>query len=248
MNAMLAENILGSDYFNDECLCVLRAAARARLRVSPSVTESPRAAHYASLETSWSMSTVECVMSVRCCAASRFLPARSRPWHARPAEPWSQGTARHPSTAFCLLMRLFVYRLTQQELEFLVTHQGSPLVRAMGFLYVRFGLYREDTLWEWFAPYLDDPEVFAPGADKAITMCVHVQSQRRARLAAHASPRPPTLRGRSRTIGDFVNQLLKEPKYFGTVLPRIPVPKMRQIQVKVSRRADLSGRSVAWAV
>lgn len=69
-------------------------------------------------------------------------------------------------------MRMFVYRLTNKELEALVQHKGSGLVRALGFLYVRFGLYREDALWDWFAPYLDDPEIFIPGADKSITMCV----------------------------------------------------------------------------
>lgn len=49
--------------------------------------------------------------------------------------------------------------------------QDSPYIRCMGFLYLRYGCDPKE-LWEWFSPYIDDPEEFAPSSDPNLTMCV----------------------------------------------------------------------------
>lgn len=46
-------------------------------------------------------------------------------------EPWLGGNARGPSTAFCLLHRLFTLRMTVQELNDTITHPDSVYIRAV---------------------------------------------------------------------------------------------------------------------
>ena len=53
-------------------------------------------------------------------------------------EPWMSGNARGPSTAFCLLYRLCVMELDDDQISHLVRHRDSPYIRALGFLYVRY--------------------------------------------------------------------------------------------------------------
>ncbi len=119
-------------------------------------------------------------------------------------EPWATGTSRLPSTAFCLLMKFFTMRLTRKQLTSLITHGDSPYIRAIGFLYLRYGCDPKE-MWEWFAPYVDDPEEFAPSSDpNAVT-----------------------------TIGQWLRGLLSELQYYGTMLPRIPVPIERKIKMRL---------------
>lgn len=47
-------------------------------------------------------------------------------------EPWLAGNARGPSTAFCLLYRLFELKPTEEEVEATITHEDSPYIRAVG--------------------------------------------------------------------------------------------------------------------
>ena len=56
-------------------------------------------------------------------------------------EPWMSGNARGPSTAFCLLYRLFTMEIEDNEVEPLINHGDSPYIRALGFLYVRYVLH-----------------------------------------------------------------------------------------------------------
>ncbi|TPX32824.1 hypothetical protein SmJEL517_g04168 [Synchytrium microbalum] len=121
-------------------------------------------------------------------------------------EPFLKGTV--PSTAFCILYKLWTLKLTVRQLERMVTDPKSPHARAIGFLYLRY-VCKPDQLWDWFEPYLDDEE--------------EVQSE--------AGPRP-----RSITIGKMVNDLLTQQKWIGTVLPRIPVPIARDIEKKLKER------------
>ena len=83
-------------------------------------------------------------------------------------EPWSVGTSRDPSTAFCLLMQCFNFRLTHKQLRNLMNHKDSAYIRCIGFLYLRYA-YNPKQIWEWFVDYLDDDEEFAPGGDKSRT-------------------------------------------------------------------------------
>lgn len=46
-------------------------------------------------------------------------------------EPWLAGNARGPSTAFCLLYRLFELKPTEEEVQATITHEDSPYIRAV---------------------------------------------------------------------------------------------------------------------
>lgn len=46
-------------------------------------------------------------------------------------EPWMSGNARGPSTAFCLLHRLFTLKLSAKEVKGMLDHKDSPYIRAV---------------------------------------------------------------------------------------------------------------------
>jgi pre-mRNA-splicing factor 38B len=46
-------------------------------------------------------------------------------------EPWMGGNLRGPSTAFCLLYRLFQLKPTEEEVEATIVHEDSPYIRAV---------------------------------------------------------------------------------------------------------------------
>lgn len=46
-------------------------------------------------------------------------------------EPWMSGNARGPSSAFCLMHRLFTMRVTEDELQAMIDHEDSPYIRAV---------------------------------------------------------------------------------------------------------------------
>ncbi|ORX82752.1 PRP38-domain-containing protein [Basidiobolus meristosporus CBS 931.73] len=121
-------------------------------------------------------------------------------------EPFLRGTTA--STAFCLLFKLWTLRLTVKQVNGVITHKDSPYIRALGFLYLRY-VCKPAYLWEWFEPYLEDPE--------------EIQTTR--------GPRPVNT-----TIGKLCLELLTEPKFLGTILPRIPVPIAREINEKLKDR------------
>eukprot|EP00603_Paraphysomonas_imperforata_P003477 CAMPEP_0114432632 /NCGR_PEP_ID=MMETSP0103-20121206/11257_1 /TAXON_ID=37642 ORGANISM="Paraphysomonas imperforata, Strain PA2" /NCGR_SAMPLE_ID=MMETSP0103 /ASSEMBLY_ACC=CAM_ASM_000201 /LENGTH=475 /DNA_ID=CAMNT_0001602317 /DNA_START=194 /DNA_END=1621 /DNA_ORIENTATION=- len=116
--------------------------------------------------------------------------------------PWQTGTTRIPSTAFCLLLKFFLMRLTVKQMKGLLHTDDCPFVRAIGFLYLRYTCPASD-LWGWFEPFLDDEEEFTPSSDTTLVM----------------------------TMGQFLTQLLTDMKYFGTTLPRIPVLMERKFRV-----------------
>ncbi len=117
--------------------------------------------------------------------------------------PWSAGTSRVPSSAFCCLMKMFVTRCTRRQMHQLLRHPDSPYIRALGFLYLRYTLNPKE-LWKWFHPYVEDEEEFSPGP---------------------GSPKT--------TMGKYVQSLIKEMHYYGTMLPRIPVPIERKMLVQL---------------
>lgn len=117
-------------------------------------------------------------------------------------EPWQTGTARFPSSAFCLLVKFCLMKLTEKQMNGLLKYTENAFVRAIGFLYLRYVAPPAD-LWQWFAPYLEDVQEIQPASDKNLHM----------------------------TIGAFCIKLLTEMQYFGTTLPRIPVPIERKFKV-----------------
>lgn len=46
-------------------------------------------------------------------------------------EPWLAGNARGPSTAFCLLFRLFELKPTEEEVQQTINHEDSAYIRAV---------------------------------------------------------------------------------------------------------------------
>lgn len=88
--------------------------------------------------------------------------------------PWIQrgqqkrGFWKTPSSAFCLLLKLFHLKLTEAQVRELLDHPDSPYIRAIGMLYVRYGAPCA-TLWKWLGPYCDDLEEFAPGTQPTET-------------------------------------------------------------------------------
>jgi pre-mRNA-splicing factor 38B len=115
-------------------------------------------------------------------------------------------------------MKLFTMRLTAKQMDELINDTDSPLIRCLGFLYLRYTCPPKD-LWMWFEPYLEDDEKVHPCSDPDV----------------------------STTIGEYCTSLLTELKYYNTPLPRIPVLIERKIKVmlllleqKQQRRKDNS--------
>jgi len=132
-------------------------------------------------------------------------------------EPWQAGTSRVPSSAFCLLVKLLTMRLTYKQMRQLVVAYGSPHVRAIGFLYLRYACL-PGHLYKWYESFLEDEEEFQ---------------------AAHSTAGA----GSATTVGAFLKGLLSDMHYFGTTLPRIPTSLERRVKVllllleeKVKRR------------
>ncbi|PNH07907.1 Pre-mRNA-splicing factor 38B [Tetrabaena socialis] len=96
--------------------------------------------------------------------------------HVDHVEPWMSGNARGPSSAFCLLHRLFTLKLTAKEVKDMVDHRDSPYIRAVGFLYLRY-VADPKTMWNWCGPYVKDQEMFAPSGpeQKEVTMGDYVR-------------------------------------------------------------------------
>ena len=90
-----------------------------------------------------------------------------------PPEPWAAGTSRVASTAFCLLFKLCTMRLTRNQLRSMLNHADSVYIRCLGFLLLRYATPPAE-LYMWYEPYLDDLEVFSPGADSSVTVYVAV--------------------------------------------------------------------------
>ncbi|ETK88574.1 hypothetical protein F441_07333 [Phytophthora nicotianae CJ01A1] len=135
------------------------------------------------------------------------------------AEPWSPGTARIPSSCFCLLHKFFLMRLTRKQMQGLLRHTDSPYIRVVGFLYLRFTCDPEE-LWTWFEPFLEDPEEFNASANPSVKT----------------------------TIGEWLISLLEENNYFGTILPRIPKKIEDGIKVKLlllSRKKERAKENLA---
>ncbi|KAJ3329849.1 hypothetical protein HDU76_007013 [Blyttiomyces sp. JEL0837] len=129
-------------------------------------------------------------------------------------EPFMKGT--HASTAFCLLYKLWTLRLTIKQVEGLIDHPDSPHIRAIGFLYLRY-VCEPSQLWDWFGDYIDDEE----------------------EIQVEGGVKPRVV-----TIGRVCRELLSEPKWIGTILPRIPVPIARDLEKKLKENPPQTGKSV----
>ena len=110
-----------------------------------------------------------------------------------------------PSPAFCLLFRLFLLKVTNEQMGQLLSHKDSPYIRALGVLYLRFTC-PHNVLLKWLGPLLNDKETFTPGTGS------------RAR--------------RTVTMGEWINDLVANVSYYDTVLPRIPARVISALREK----------------
>ncbi|SPJ12470.1 pre-mRNA-splicing factor 38B, putative [Plasmodium sp. DRC-Itaito] len=114
--------------------------------------------------------------------------------YADHVEPYCIGSNRAPSTLFCCLYKFFTMHLSEKQLKCLIENKDSCYIRACGFLYLRY-VHSPANLWMWFEPYLLEEDEFSISSDKR----------------------------RKVTIGEYVQSLLSDDKYFNTVLPRLPI-------------------------
>ncbi|KAG0257555.1 PRP38 pre-mRNA processing factor 38 domain-containing protein B [Actinomortierella ambigua] len=130
--------------------------------------------------------------------------------NVRSMEPFLKGTT--PSTAWVLMYKFWTLPLTVRQIEAMIDHPTSVYVRGIAFLYLRF-VCKPDQLWDWFGDYLeDDTEIMLQGGHKSMTS----------------------------TIGKMCFMLLKDQKFLGQMLPRIPVLIMRDLEGKLEPYASLA--------
>ena len=139
--------------------------------------------------------------------------ARTKVTHV---EPWQRGTSRTPSTAFCIVMRLFQLNLHEGHVRALLDQRDAPWVRGVGFLYLRYVCPPAD-LWKWCEDVLLDDG------------------------AAPVEPRGDV------SLSQWLRGLLTDQKYFGTILPRIPLKIERMLKVRMVLADEAAARREANA-
>mmetsp|Transcript_15925 Transcript_15925/g.44023 ORF Transcript_15925/g.44023 Transcript_15925/m.44023 type:complete len:685 (-) Transcript_15925:178-2232(-) len=124
---------------------------------------------------------------------------------ANSVEPYMNNSGTLPSALFCCLYRFFTMNLDARSLRRLIESQVSPFIRCCGLLYVRFGL-PHDQLLSWCGEYLLDDEPFKPSPESDFTT----------------------------TIGEFVESLCSQDKYYSTVFPRLPMATKRRVEEELA--------------
>lgn len=119
-------------------------------------------------------------------------------------EMWGAGGLGMPSYFSCALYRLFLLKLTEEQLRKTLTYKGNPFVKCLGILFVRFGS-PPSKLWELLSPLLHDEESFNARLDGTETL----------------------------TISQLVQRVLEENEHYGIFLPRIPTLLQREIKKKL---------------
>lgn len=122
------------------------------------------------------------------------------------AETYGGGSTTVPSSLFCCLYRLFTIGLSYDELSLLCESKDWPYIRCCGFLYIRFGCAPEK-LWDFLGEYCVDDEEFEP---------------------SKSTP------GFIVTVGEYVESLLMDERYYYSTLPRIPMGVKKKIEEKVA--------------
>lgn len=93
-------------------------------------------------------------------------------------------------------------RLTMKQMQGLLRSKDNQYLKCLGVLYLRYTCPPKD-LWKWYEPYIESEDIVQPSADKSVKM----------------------------TFGEYCQMLLSDMHYYGTTLPRIPVPIERRLQV-----------------
>ena len=136
-------------------------------------------------------------------------------------QPFASGGGgdKTPSSAFCLLLRLLTLRMTDHQLDLTLKHVDSPYIRAIGFMYLRYG-GPPDQIISWIQPYLYDSE----------------------ELTVEASGKQQK-HNQATTMGQFVRDLFRSRDFHGTPLPRFPLDIERSIQVLLLQAEKVAERA-----
>ncbi|CAK9023016.1 unnamed protein product [Durusdinium trenchii] len=168
------------------------------------------------------------------------------------------------SAHFKALLSLESFEQMIDEMNQLMDHPENAYIRCVGgwrgaeeesFLFVRFGL-APDSLWNWLGEYVLDDEELRPAkespeslAGSFLAWCCHSVSHEMAVLGALEAHEMacsdmseiPNLSVLDvwdsewrTTIGEFVEGLLSQDKYYSTVLPRLPMSTKRQLEAKLA--------------
>mmetsp|Transcript_39775 Transcript_39775/g.73696 ORF Transcript_39775/g.73696 Transcript_39775/m.73696 type:complete len:724 (-) Transcript_39775:54-2225(-) len=124
---------------------------------------------------------------------------------ANSVEPYMANSGTLPSALFCCLYRFLTLALDGRMLKRLIDSSESPYLRCTGVLYVRYGL-PADQLWNWLGEYVLDDEEFKPTPDSDFKT----------------------------TIGEYVESILSQDKYYNTVLPRLPNSIKRKLEERLA--------------
>ena len=142
--------------------------------------------------------------------------------HCEPFQADTRG-GKTASASFCLVYKLFLMRLTEAELNVLLTHEDSPFIRLVGMLYVRIGLGAH-AFWGFLAPLLSDDSEMKISS-----------------TGARYGEKEKTVK-----ILELAECMLTSNKYYNTILPQLSVPNIRQHKAKIRtlretrKRADLN--------
>mmetsp|Transcript_50973 Transcript_50973/g.119137 ORF Transcript_50973/g.119137 Transcript_50973/m.119137 type:complete len:536 (+) Transcript_50973:125-1732(+) len=136
--------------------------------------------------------------------------------YADTVEPYMQGSTLQPSPLMCCVYRFFTLGLDGQQLEYLCESEEAPMIRCAGFLIVRFGLAAEE-LWPRLGEYTLDTEEMRTSKDSDATT----------------------------TIGEFVEDLMTQERYYSTVFPRLPASVKKQLDIKLAQVPQYRRRAVA---
>ena len=131
-------------------------------------------------------------------------------------EPYLLNSGTTASPMSCCVGRFMHMGLQRRQLKSLLENDDNVFIRCAGFLIVRFGLPPEQ-MWNWVGEYILDTDPLRTSKD-----------------AEGAT-----------TVGQFVEQLLTQERYFATVLPRLPMTAKRQLEVKLAQVDQLRKRAEA---
>lgn len=135
---------------------------------------------------------------------------------AESVEPYMLNSTTQPSALFCCLYRLLTFGLNGYQLRRLLENRDNTYIRCVGFLFVRFGLSAEQ-VWQWLGEYVLDEEELRPSKHSDVVT----------------------------TVGEYVEGLLTQERYYTTVLPRFPVSTKRKLEEKLAQVPQFRKRARA---
>eukprot|EP00948_MAST-09A_sp_MAST-9A-sp1_P001727 g1727.t1 len=150
-------------------------------------------------------------------------------------EPWTKGSTRIPSSAFQILYRLFLFRITYGQLNQMLFEysQNNVFMRAIAILYLRYTLPPK-LLWNSVEPFVTDPT--------PLPLSSLPDHHGNATVLGSNSFHDDTRH--TIPFGRWLRDLLIEHRYFDTTLPRIPTPILRSYQIKFLQYKPLLERAL----